>query len=41
MADGPCFMSSFDNKSNEHRLRRQVGAPLWFSLTLPLKMDHE
>ncbi len=21
----------------EHRLRRQVGAPLWFSPTLPLK----
>ena len=40
---GPFIIKSthdyFQWPKYEHRLRQQVGTPLWFSLTLSLKMD--
>ncbi len=34
---GPCIHEYFQWPEYEHRLCRQVGTPLWFSPTLPLK----
>ncbi len=36
MAHGPCIHEYFQWPKYEHRLHRQVRAPLWFSLTLHL-----
>ncbi len=37
MAHGPCIHEYFWWPEYEYRLGRQVGAPLWFTKTLPLK----